>query len=104
MSAVALACLYMLYGTKLVSFNSQDEIKVASIVEQLKTVKRKRDYYQGWVDVKPGDGLSQNDEIYTHEQSSAHIKFTNGPEINLFENSLLRIKSGKIGSTISLEK
>ena len=104
MSAVALVCLYMLYGTKLVNFNSQNEIKVASIVEQLKTVKRKRDFYQGWVDVKPGDGLSQNDEIYTHEQSSAHIKFTNGPEINLFENSLLRIKSSKLGSSISLEK
>jgi hypothetical protein len=104
MSALALLCLYMLYGAKLVNFNSGSEIKVASIVEQLKTVKRKRDFYQGWMDVKPGDGLSQNDEIYTHEQSSAHIKFTNGPEISLFENSLLRIKSAKLGSTISLDK
>lgn len=104
MSALALVCLYMLYGAKLVNFNSDKEIKVASIVEQLKTVKRKRDFYQGWMDVKPGDGLSQNDEIYTHEQSSAHIKFTNGPEISLFENSLLRIKSAKLGSTISLDK
>lgn len=104
MSALALLCLYMLYGAKLVNFNSGSEIKVASIVEQLKTVKRKRDFYQGWIDVKPGDGLSQNDEIYTHEQSSAHIKFTNGPEISLFENSLLRIKSAKLGSTISLDK
>lgn len=104
MSALALVCLYMLYGAKLVNFNSGSEIKVASIVEQLKTVKRKRDFYQGWMDVKPGDGLSQNDEIYTHEQSSAHIKFTNGPEISLFENSLLRIKSAKLGSTISLDK
>ena len=104
MSAVALACLYMLYGAKHVNFNSKNEIKVASIVEQFKTVKRKRDFYQGWVDVKLGDSLSQNDEIYTHEQSSANIKFTDGPEINLFENSLLRIKSGKLGSTISLEK
>lgn len=104
MSALALVCLYMLYGAKLVNFNSGSEIKVASIVEQLKTVKRKRDFYQGWMDVKPGDGLSQNDEIYTHEQSSAHIKFTNGPEISLFENSLLRIKGAKLGSTISLDK
>lgn len=104
MSALALLCLYMLYGAKLVNFNSAHEIKVASIVEQLKTVKRKRDFYQGWMDVKPGDGLSQNDEIYTHEQSSAHIKFDNGPEISLFENSLLRIKSTQLGSTISLDK
>lgn len=104
MGALALLCLYMLYGTKLVNFNSKSEIKVASIVEQLKTVKRKRDFYQGWMDVKPGDGLSQNDEIYTHEQSSAHIKFTDGPEISLFENSLLRIKSTNLGNTISLDK
>jgi hypothetical protein len=104
MSALALVCLYKLYGTKLVNFNSESELKVASIVEQLKIVKRKKDFYQGWMDVRPGDGLSQNDEIYTHEQSSAHIKFTNGPDISLFENSLLRIKSAKLGSTLSLDK
>lgn len=86
------------------SFNTGSEMKVASIVEQLKTVKRKRDFYQGWVDVKPGDGLSQNDEIYTHGQSSAKIRFTNGPEISLFENSLLRIKTARAGSTFSLDK
>ncbi|MBC7713230.1 MAG: hypothetical protein H7177_07820 [Rhizobacter sp.] len=104
MSAVALFCVYMLYGAKLVSLSSGKEIKIASIVEQLKTVKRKRDFYQGWVDVKPGDGLSQNDEIYTHGQSSAKIRFTNGPEISLFENSLLRIKTAQKGSTFSLDK
>lgn len=104
MSALALMSLYMLYGAKLVNFNSASEIKVASIVEQLKTVKRKRDFYQGWMDVRPGDGLSQNDEIYTHGQSSAKIRFTNGPEISLFENSLLRIKTAGLGSTFSLDK
>lgn len=104
MSLVALLSIFMLYGTKLVSFNTASEMKVASIVEQLKTVKRKRDFYQGWVDVKPGDGLSQNDEIYTHGQSSAKIRFTNGPEISLFENSLLRIKTARTGSTFSLDK
>ena len=45
MSALALVCLYMLYGAKLVNFNSDKEIKVASIVEQLKTVKRKIGFY-----------------------------------------------------------
>lgn len=95
MSAVALLSIYMLYGAKIVNTGS-GEIKIASIVEQLKTVKRKRDFYQGWMDVKPGDGLSENDEIYTHEQSSAQIKFENGPEVSLFENSLLRIKDSKL--------
>ena len=104
MSVLALVCLYMLYGVKLVTFNSDKDIKVASIMEQFKTVKRKRDFYQGWMDVRPGDELAQNDEIYTHEQSSANIKFTNGPEIKLFENSLLRIKPSKNGNTISLDK
>ncbi len=104
MSIVALFSVYMLYGAKLASFGPGSEIKVASIVEQLKTVKRKRDFYQGWMDVKQGDGLSQNDEIYTHGQSSAKIRFTNGPEISLFENSLLRIKSAAKGSSFSLDK
>lgn len=83
---------------------NQEEIKVASIVEQMKTVKRKRDVYQGWLDVKPGDSLSPNDEIYTHGQSSAKINFINGPEISLFENSLLRIKTINKSSTLSLDK
>ncbi|MBY0415385.1 MAG: hypothetical protein K2Q18_14530, partial [Bdellovibrionales bacterium] len=63
MSAVALLCIYMLYGAKYVGHSSIPEIKVAEIQDLLKTVKRKRDFYQGWIDTKPGDPLSQNDEI-----------------------------------------
>lgn len=104
MSFVALVCVYMLYGAKYFVKSADSEIKVASIVEQIKTVKRKRDFYQSWVDVGPGDSLSQNDEIYTHGQSSAKINFVNGPEISLFENSLLRIKTLNKGSTLTLDK
>lgn len=103
MSFFALVSLYMLYGPRFISPNS-GQIKVASIVEQIKTVKRKRDFYQSWVDVNPGDSLSQNDEIYTHGQSSAKIHFENGPEINLFENSLLRIKTLNKENTLTLDK
>jgi hypothetical protein len=104
MGLFALISLYMLYGTKFNTQSSNNQIKIASIVEQIKTVKRKRDFYQSWVDVNPGDGLSQNDEIYTHGQSSAKIRFENGPEISLFENSLLRIKSINKENTLSLDK
>ncbi|MGZ3787764.1 MAG: hypothetical protein ACXVLQ_04535 [Bacteriovorax sp.] len=104
MSFSALMSLYMLYGAKYFSKTSAPEVKVASIVEQIKTVKRKRDFYQSWVDVGTGDGLSQNDEIYTHGQSSAKINFVNGPEINLFENSLLKIKAKGSGDTLSLDR
>ena len=104
MSFVALICVYMLYGAKYFNHPNGPDIKIASIVEQIKTVKRKRDFYQSWVDVSPGDSLSQNDEIYTHGQSSAKINFVNGPEISLFENSLLRIKAKTLGNTLTLEK
>lgn len=104
MSLFALLSLYMLYGAKFNSRSSGSEIRVASIVEQIKTVKRKRDFYQSWVDVNPGDELSQNDEIYTHGQSSAKINFENGPQVSLFENSLLRIKSVNKENTLSLDK
>ena len=104
MSIAALFSVYMLYGSKFVNFGSTPELKVASIVEQLKTVKRKRDFYQGWMDVKQGDNLTQNDEIYTHGQSSAKIRFINGPEISLFENSLLRIKKASKGNSFALDK
>ncbi|MBC7539140.1 MAG: hypothetical protein H7281_09980 [Bacteriovorax sp.] len=104
MGLFALISLYMLYGPKFNTQNSDNQIKIASIVEQIKTVKRKRDFYQSWVDVNPGDSLSQNDEIYTHGQSSAKIHFVNGPEISLFENSLLRIKTLNKENTLSLEK
>lgn len=103
MGMLAIASLYMLYGVKF-NGNSDNQIRVASIVEQIKTVKRKRDFYQSWVDVNPGDSLSQNDEIYTHGQSSAKINFINGPSISLFENSLLRIKGLRKDSTLSLDK
>lgn len=92
MGLAALISLFMLYGNRLWTKNAGDETRVASIVEQLQTVKRKRDFYQGWMDVKSGDSLSPNDEIYTHAQSSVKIQFDNGPEISLLENSLLRIK------------
>ncbi|MDD4976013.1 MAG: hypothetical protein PHY93_16785 [Bacteriovorax sp.] len=104
MGLFALISLYMLYGAKFNTQYSDNQLKVASIVEQIKTVKRKRDFYQSWVDVNPGDGLSQNDEIYTHGQSSAKIHFVNGPEISLFENSLLRIKTLNKENTLSLDK
>jgi hypothetical protein len=104
MGLFALISLYMLYGAKFNTQYSDNQLKVASIVEQIKTVKRKRDFYQSWVDVNPGDSLSQNDEIYTHGQSSAKIHFVNGPEISLFENSLLRIKTLNKENTLSLDK
>jgi hypothetical protein len=104
MSLMALGSLYMLYGSRFHSGSSSEHVKIASIVEQTKTVKRKRDFYQSWVDVSPGDGLTQNDEIYTHEQSTAKILFQNGPEISLFENSLLRIKKVNNESVLSLLK
>lgn len=95
MALAALVSLYMLYGQRFWKSSNDQTDKVASIVEQFKTVKRKRDFYQGWVDVGQGDVLSSNDEIYTHGQSSAKIHFEDGPEINLYENSLLKIKSVK---------
>ncbi len=102
MSALMLMSLYMLYGVSPSSKDADD--RVASIVEQLKTVKRKSSLYQGWMDVKSGDNLSPNDEIYTHGQSSAKIKFVDGPEISLFENSLLRIKTQNSKNTFALDK
>lgn len=105
MAVVAVISLVVLYGGQLVNRQTDEKQKIASIVEQLKTVKRKRDFYQGWVDVRPGDSLAANDEIYTHAQSSARINFENGPQISLFENSLLRIKkTGDAPPSLALEK
>lgn len=100
MSFIAVICLYMLYGIKYFSQNRSDELSIARITDQVNTVKRKKDFYQSWMDADVGEGLAQNDEIYTHGQSSAKIHFNNGPEVQLYENSLLRIKS----HTVSLEK
>lgn len=105
MAIAGLGSIYMLYGQKFFNSQSVSEERVASIVDQFKTVKRKRDFYQGWVDVDQGDVLEMNDEIYTHEQSSARIKFERGPEINLFENSLLKIKkTDSAQPTLALER
>lgn len=100
MSFIAVICLYMLYGIKYFSQNRSEELSIARITDQVNTVKRKKDFYQSWMDADVGEGLAQNDEIYTHGQSSAKIHFNNGPEVQLYENSLLRIKS----HTVSLEK
>lgn len=104
MSILAMLSLYMLYGVRYSSKSSKSEVMIASIVEQIKTVKRKRDFYQSWMDVNPGESLSLNDEIYTHGQSSAKIHFDNGLEINLFENSLLRIKKSNKENSLNLER
>lgn len=104
MCLTAIGSLYMLYGARFFSQNKSNEIKIASIVEQIKTVKRKKDFYQSWVDVNPGDSLSPNDEIYTHEQSSAKINFVNGPQISLYENSLLRIKTISKDNSLTLDR
>jgi len=100
MSFVACLCLYMLYGVKYFARDLSSQISIARITDQVNTVKRKKDFYQSWMDADVGEGLAQNDEIYTHGQSSAKIHFNNGPEVQLYENSLLRIKS----NTVSLEK
>lgn len=100
MGLVACLSLYMLYGARYFTRGSDHEISIASITDQVNTVKRKKDFYQSWMDASLGEGLAQNDEIYTHGQSSARIHFNNGPEVQLYENSLLRIKS----NSVALEK
>lgn len=100
MTFVAIICLYMLYGVRYFAHNTDAELSIAKITEQVNIVKRKKDFYQSWLDAGIGEGLAQNDEIYTHGQSSAKIHFNNGPEVQLYENSLLRIKS----NTVALEK
>lgn len=104
MTLVAAFCIYMLYGNKYRQKSNSNQLQIASIVEQIQTVKIKKDFFQSWMDVTQGEGLSQNDEIYTHGQSSAKINFLNGQQITLLENSLLRIKSINNENILSLNK
>jgi hypothetical protein len=77
---------------------------IAVIDNQDNTVKKKNFNFLSWLDATPGDELANNDLVYTHEQSSADVKFDDGFEVSLAENTLFRVQRQKEVQTIIVRK
>lgn len=102
MTLVAAICLYLLYRPH-ESSDTNTQV-IAKVIGQFNTVKRKKDFFLSWKDTYMGDGLSKNDEIYTHENSNATIEFTNGNKVEISENSLIKIKTNLTQNSVEINK
>lgn len=102
MAFISGICIYLLYRPYK-TIDNNDQV-VAKVIGHFNTVKRKKDFFQSWKDTNLGDGLSSNDEIYTHEKSFATIEFNNGNKVEISENTLIKIKNNIAKNSVELNK
>lgn len=99
--ALILISSYYLFGD-----NDQESSLLPSIAKLNftdSTVKTKKSQSLNWNDARAGLNLFSDQMIYTYSGATATIKFNQGHEVEVEENSLLKIKS-ELGESISVEK
>lgn len=96
------ACVYFLYFRSFLGTGVDHEGSVAHIDRFEKTVKLKKKEVFTWFNASEGQELVGGDKLYTHEQSSAQVKFKSGDLLSLNPFSLVEITEGNKG--IKLEK
>lgn len=72
---------------------------VAQLDQSLGGVKHKSSGGLAWAEAESAGKLYAGDQIFTERSSEAAVKFIDGTEIKIAENSLIRIDKGKNGKT-----
>jgi hypothetical protein len=67
-------------------------------------VKTKRPETLDWRDAYVGNNVSENQLIYTDYEASAEISFTEGSELSIGENSLIKITSTNNQAALNIER
>ncbi len=91
---------YHFFYTNAYNDSLSDTNNIAQLSTYLNTVKKKGENVVAWIDIVKNGVLANNDQIYTHSNSSVTINFFNGNSINLSENTLVKLEQ----SGINVEK
>ena len=104
MSFLALYGGYRLFLDDFSADSTRDKSYVAFIARQINTVKKKNSGLIAWLDAQQGDRLSINDQVYTYQESTADLSFSDGTEIGLAENTLFKITREQLRTRLNLEQ
>ncbi len=95
---------YQLFLSEKTIKKADDENIVGKISEVSNVVKLKSDNLLFWDDAAQEQKLVSNDQVYTHDNSSASLTLFNNVEINLMANTLFKIERGIDAPEINLKK
>jgi hypothetical protein len=93
---------FFYYENSSIQFEPDPQKFVAKIIKPLNTVKYKPYTSIAWKPSNSNQLLFDGDKIFTQKESGATIKFRNGHEITMGENSIVKVS--KIWSTKGKEK
>lgn len=99
--------IYLFYKFSLiynVSSTNNPFQPIGEIQDIFNSAKKRTQSSLNWFKANPGDTVSQNDYLFTGDDSALLITFDNGSQITIESNSLVLIKNMKKIPHINLEK
>lgn len=104
---VALGAMLILISSYQLFFQkseSEEGLALGRLTSTLSVVKTKRALSLDWRDANSGNELTENQLIYTDNNSSAEVQFTQGSSLAIGENSLVKLKTAGKEQSMDLEK
>lgn len=101
---VALLFGYLSFSPPSLTARGEGGEKVALIADIDSTVKRKPAGAIAWDEADAPDELYTGDQIFTDKNSQARVKFDDGSEISIAENSLVKIEKQGGKTTLDMSK
>ncbi|WP_408099090.1 FecR domain-containing protein [Peredibacter sp. HCB2-198] len=104
---VALGVMLILFSSYQLFFQrseSEEGLTLGRLTSTMSVVKTKRALSLDWRDANSGNELTENQLIYTDNNSSAEVEFTQGSSLAIGENSLVKLKTAGKEQSMDLEK
>ncbi|WPU66184.1 FecR domain-containing protein [Peredibacter starrii] len=104
---VALGAMLILISSYQLFFQkseSEEGLALGRLTSTMSVVKTKRALSLDWRDANSGNELTENQLIYTDNNSSAEVEFTQGSSLAIGENSLVKLKTAGKEQSMDLEK
>jgi hypothetical protein len=100
----ALLILISSYQLFFISVDNGKGLKLGTLSSTLSVVKTKNAVALDWRDATSGNELTENQLIYTDNESSAEVIFNEGSSLEIGENSLVKLRSAGAEQGIVLSK
>lgn len=104
---LALGGLLILFSSYQLFFQKSESgegLTLGTLTSTMSVVKTKRALSLDWRDASSGNELTENQLIYTDNNSSAEVIFTQGSALSIGENSLVKLKTAGTEQSMDLEK
>lgn len=82
--------------------NDSSGLSLGTLIQTQSVVKIKNSLALDWRDAYSGSEVSESQLIYTDDEASAEVKFTQGHRVQISENSLIRLAT--LGKGINVER